>query len=171
MSTRHALFASGILVALAACGKVSDVNQRPDAIVLDWRTPSGVHAAPSRTEKLLVGSQEKGKDYRVPVTVEWGVQKDDAGCQRVTSVKMTRTGGPTSMEIYGAKAKPMSPGCATRAATSTKPAASTEPFDSVSVSYCWRWNGASNDDTCAYGGAFTISGDVVGLEGIVDRQP
>jgi hypothetical protein len=154
---RHAL------LFLAGC-HVSGVDQKSDAVIIDYTVPNRtITTSPSlRSEKLLIGTVEKGKDHRVPVLVEWTVDKDNAGCLRFHTVRIVRQGGPTSTEIYNPGVRSLDPSCTTRLDA-------RDPFDRISVSYCWRWNGATNKDDCAYSGGFTISADPVGLEGPVDR--
>lgn len=151
-------------LVLSACG-VRGVDQDAHAVLLDHAA-----ASPSTTDlvtvrdELLLGSVEREVDHRVPVLVEWTVATDAAGCRRVQTVKLTRSGGPTSTELYRAGAKPMHAECVSRSAGDAP-----EKFDAVSVAYCWRWNGAINTAECAYSGGFVINADKVGIEGIVDR--
>ena len=152
-------------LVVAACGKVSGIDQKADAVIIDWQSPNKVAGEPPvvKTEKLWAGTIEKGADHRVPVTVEWTVVKDANGCLQIPSLKISRTGGPTSTELYKPTVKVLG-NCGKRDPSSP------ESFQQLSVGYCWRWSGAGNKDECAYSSAFIISGDAVGLEGSVDRQ-
>jgi len=154
------------LVLLAGCG-VRGVDQAADAVVFEARTakanPAGTPVTATRTDEILVGSDIKGVDMKMPVVVTWTVAPDAEGCTRVQSVKLARKGGPTASELYDVKLKEdMMDGCGSRDLDGPK-------FDMVSVSYCWRWNGAVNNAPCAYSSGFTISGDEAQLGGILER--
>jgi|JI9StandDraft_1071089.scaffolds.fasta_scaffold345179_1 hypothetical protein len=153
------------LVLLAGC-RVSGVEQAADTVVFEGRTakanPAGTPVTATRTDELLVGSDTKD-DTKMPVVVTWTVAPDAEGCARVQSVKLARKGGPTTSELYDVKLRDdLMKECGSRDIVGPK-------FDMVSVSYCWRWNGAVNKDPCAYSGGFMISGDKEQVEGSVER--
>ncbi len=151
---------------LTACGGVSGVDQAPDAVLLDYRSPlankDGGKAPTAHEKTLEVGVRERGKDHRAPVRVQWTTAQDDAGCLRVQTIKIARTGGPRSTEVYKARAKPV-PGDCIRAGF--------DPVEQFSIAFCWRWNGASNKDDCAYENRLNLRADSVGLEDLPPPAP
>jgi hypothetical protein len=162
------VLALAVASALPSCG-VSGVEQDATAVLLDAKLPRANAeggASETRRDDILVGSEGEPE---APVHVEWTVAKDSTACLRVQSVKLVRTGGPTTFEIYNAKVKELSDGQCAGTDAPVMPGAQPDLADRVNVSYCWRWNGAANPADCAYSGGFVIHADRPKLEGPAKR--
>lgn len=149
----------GLLLGVVGCGGVKGVDQQTDAELSSWTAPNAADlpAGTAKSEALLIGS--KGAHEPVPALLEWETAKDAAGCLRIKKVSLKRTGGPSSVEVYDVKMSPPKDG-----ACGSRLAGKDEEFEMMQVSYCWRWNGASNTANCAYSSSVTLNGDHVGVE-------
>ena len=154
------------LLSTIACGGVKGVDQKADAELASYTAAQAAELpeGAAKSEALIIGVKDAHE--LVPALLEWEVAKDASGCLRIKKASLKRTGGPSSVEIYDAKITgPTDSACASRLD------GSDEKFESVQVSYCFRWNGASNSEKCAYSSGVTLNADKIGVEGKDRAQP
>ena len=142
---------------LVACGGVKGVDQATDAELGRYSGAAALPAGAAKSEALMIGTKDAHE--LIPALLEWEVAKDEKGCLRIKQASLKRTGGPSSAEVYDVKFTPPKDG-----ACGSRLSGKEETFEIVQVSYCWRWNGASNTAACAYSGGVTLNADQVGVE-------
>lgn len=156
LASGQAITARGSMAA-SGC-RVSGVDQDEKAELGEYTAAnaSELGAGETKRAQLEVGAEQSG---RVPLELEWEVVKDSEDCLRIKRATLRRTGGARDFELYDVKFKPRNERkCVTRLDLGPK-------FETIDVSYCWRWNGAPNRAMCAYDGSVAISADAVGAEG------
>jgi hypothetical protein len=161
MKAQHALLSVLIVVGC----RVSGVDQEPNTELGQHSAQAASEIGPGtlRTEEFWVGSEQA--EGMVPVKLEWESARAPDGCLRIKRASFVRTGGPRSVEIYDVKFSPFpNPQCVGRLDTPD------DKFEHITLSYCWKWNGASNKAPCAYSNVLIINADAVGVEGIKADQ-
>ena len=129
------------LVLLVGCTTVHGVDQKADAVLLD------VHdKAPGPTAHQTDYSIGAA-DYRVPIRIQWTLADDK--CAGLQTIKIVRTGGPTTTEIY-------------KTELGVGRACNGEDHSEAKVHFCYRFNGAGNKADCAFSwDVFLRDGDVM----------